>query len=122
MLEKIEDLDKPLEHVLEELMDGDIIVFQKDSGLQERNQQYRLPTAREYFRDLFYRLGNVFIHFYLSLLYSKYYYPKSLTMLDLIDVTFVDKNVANDPGFTLTLSQRTQYQQVSTLPIRNLRN
>ena len=59
MLEKIEDLDKPLEHVLEELMDGDIIVFQKDSGLQERNQQYRLPTAREYFRDLFYRLGNV---------------------------------------------------------------
>ena len=64
MLEKIEDLDKPLEHVLEELMDGDIIVFQKDSGLQERNQQYRLPTAREYFRDLFYRLGNVFTHFY----------------------------------------------------------
>ena len=122
MLEKIEDLDKPLEHVLEELMDGDIIVFQKDSGLQERNQQYRLPTAREYFRDLFYRLGNVLIHFYLSLLYSKYYYPKSLTMLNLIDVTFVDKNVANDPGFTLTLSQRTQYQQVSTLPIRNLRN
>lgn len=122
MLEKIEDLDKPLEHVLEELMDGDIIVFQKDSGLQERNQQYRLPTAREYFRDLFYRLGNVFIHFYLSLLYSKYYYPKSLSMFDLIDVTFVDKNVANDPGFTLTLSQRTQYQQVSTLPIRNLRN
>ena len=122
MLEKIEDLDKPLEHVLEELMDGDIIVFQKDSGLQERNQQYRLPTAREYFRDLFYRLGNVFIHFYLSLLYSKYYYPKSLSMLDLVDVTFVDKNVANDPGFTLTLSQRTQYQQVSTLPIRNLRN
>ena len=58
----------------------------------------------------------------LSLLYSKYYYPKSLSMFDLIDVTFVDKNVANDPGFTLTLSQRTQYQQVSTLPIRNLRN
>ena len=43
-------------------------------------------------------------------------------MLDFIDVTFVDKNVANDPGFTLTLSQRTQYQQVSTLPIRNLCN
>ena len=57
MLEKIEDLDKPLEHVLEELMDGDIIVFQKDLGSQERMQQYRLPTAREYFRDLFYRLG-----------------------------------------------------------------
>ena len=59
MLEKIEDLDKPLEHVLEELMDGDIIVFQKDLGSQERMQQYRLPTAREYFRDLFYRLGEL---------------------------------------------------------------
>ena len=31
MLEKHEDLDKPLEHVLEELMGGDIIVFQKRS-------------------------------------------------------------------------------------------
>ena len=59
MLEKIEDLDKPLEHVLEELMDGDIIVFQKDPGnqLQEGQLQYRLPTSREYFRDLFYRVG-----------------------------------------------------------------
>ena len=61
MLEKIEDLDKPLEHVLEELMDGDIIVFQKDpiSQLQEGggHMQYRLPTSREYFRDLFYRVG-----------------------------------------------------------------
>ena len=28
-LEKVDDLEKPLEHVLEELMDGDIIVFQK---------------------------------------------------------------------------------------------
>ena len=55
MLEKIEDLDKPLEHVLEELMDGDIIVFQKDLVVQESKD--RLPTAREYFRDLFYRLG-----------------------------------------------------------------
>ena len=31
MLEKVEDLDKPLEHVLEELMDGDILVFQKEN-------------------------------------------------------------------------------------------
>lgn len=30
MLEKVDDLDKPLEHVLEELMDGDILVFQKE--------------------------------------------------------------------------------------------
>ena len=63
MLEKIEDLDKPLEHVLEELMDGDIIVFQKDPGLQERTQQYRLPTCREYYRDLFYRVGKKIIEY-----------------------------------------------------------
>ena len=68
MLEKIEDLDKPLEHVLEELMDGDIIVFQKDSSLQESMQPYRLPTAREYFRDLFYRLGRKPKNFLLDLL------------------------------------------------------
>ena len=36
MLEKIEDLERPLEHVLEELMDGDIVVFQKKlSGDEE---------------------------------------------------------------------------------------
>ena len=53
MLERIEDLDRPLEHVLEELMDGDIIVFQKElSG----DEEYRLPTSRDYFRDLFYKV------------------------------------------------------------------
>merc|ERR1712088_637962 len=68
MLEKVEDLDKPLEHVLEELMDGDILVFQKKTA----DANYRLPTCRDYFRDLFYK----------------------------VDVTFVDKNNQNDVGFT----------------------
>ena len=81
MLERIEDLDRPLEHVLEELRDGDIIVFQKELIGDE---DYRLPTSREYFRDLFYK----------------------------VDVTFVDKNVTNDPGFSVTLSTRTPYAQV----------
>lgn len=80
MLEKVEDLDKPLEHVLEELMDGDILVFQKKTA----DANYRLPTCRDYFRDLFYK----------------------------VDVTFVDKNNPNDVGFTLTLSQRTEYDQM----------
>lgn len=53
MLERIEDLDRPLEHVLEELMDGDIIVFQKELNGDE---DYRLPTSKEYFRDLFYKV------------------------------------------------------------------
>ena len=38
MLEKVEDLDKPLEHVLEELMDGDILVFQKKTA--DANYRY----------------------------------------------------------------------------------
>jgi len=83
-IEKMDDLDKALEHVLDELMDGDIVVFQRKFASQQEAEQYRLPTCRDYFRDLFYR----------------------------VEVNFVDKNVANDPGFILTLSQRTQYDQM----------
>lgn len=47
MVEKIENLTEPLEKVLEELMDGDIIVFQKE----ERDAEvYELPTCRDYFK------------------------------------------------------------------------
>jgi ubiquitin carboxyl-terminal hydrolase 7 len=46
MVERIENYNEPLEKVLEELMDGDIIVFQKD----ERDDLYELPTCRDYFR------------------------------------------------------------------------
>ena len=46
MVEKIENLTDSLQKVLEELLDGDIIVFQKD----ERDiEQYELPTCRDYF-------------------------------------------------------------------------
>ncbi len=83
MLERIEDVEKPLEHVLEELMDGDIIVFQREMPVDVA-ATLRLPQCRDYFRDLFHK----------------------------VEVTFVDKNVPNDPGFTLTLSQRMNYTQV----------
>ena len=53
MLERIEDTNQPLEHILEELMDGDIIVFQQDPG---PDHGFELPTARDYFRDLFYKV------------------------------------------------------------------
>jgi len=82
MLERIEDTNQPLEHILEELMDGDIIVFQEDPG---QDHGYELPTARDYFRDLFYK----------------------------VEVNFCDKNLANDPGFTLELSQRMNYDQLA---------
>ena len=47
LVEQIEDYDQPLEKVLEELMDGDIIVFQRDDP--DLNT-YELPTAKDYFR------------------------------------------------------------------------
>ena len=54
MLDRIESLDRAVEHVVEELMDGDIIVFQKELNGDE---DYRLPTSRDYFRDLFYKVS-----------------------------------------------------------------
>ena len=89
MIERMEEMDKPLEHVLEELMDGDIIVFQLrpaagSAAGQTADGGHRLPTCRDYFRDLFFR----------------------------IDVNFVDKNSPNDAGFILTLSQKDKYEQM----------
>lgn len=47
MVERIGDLELPLEKVLDELMDGDIIVFQRaDLNLAG----CELPTVKEYFR------------------------------------------------------------------------
>uniref|UniRef100_A0A146KS22 Ubiquitin carboxyl-terminal hydrolase 7 n=1 Tax=Lygus hesperus TaxID=30085 RepID=A0A146KS22_LYGHE len=67
--------------VLEELMDGDIIVFQKD----EKDEDYDLPTCIDYFRDLYHRM----------------------------EVTFCDKTIPSDPGFTMELSSRMNYTQMA---------
>ncbi|XP_013388428.1 ubiquitin carboxyl-terminal hydrolase 7 [Lingula anatina] len=82
LVERIEDVNLPLEKALEELMDGDIIIFQKEEPYPEH---YDLPTAKDYFKDLYYR----------------------------IDVTFCDKNIPSDPGFTLELSLRMNYDQIA---------
>ncbi|XP_077980640.1 ubiquitin carboxyl-terminal hydrolase 7-like [Glandiceps talaboti] len=82
LTERIQDYDLPLDKALDELMDGDIIVFQRDDV---ENEQSDLPTAKEYFRDLYYR----------------------------VEVTFCDKNQPNDTGFTLVLSQRMNYFMVA---------
>lgn len=42
-----------LASIMQELMDGDIIVFQEEPSTQN---SYELPTARDYFRDLFYKV------------------------------------------------------------------
>ncbi|XP_021358377.1 ubiquitin carboxyl-terminal hydrolase 7-like isoform X1 [Mizuhopecten yessoensis] len=82
MLEKLEDYDLPIEKMLDELMDGDIIVFQREEA---DFQQYQLPSARDYFKDLYYR----------------------------VDVTFCDKTLPNDEGFMLDLSMRMNYDQMA---------
>uniref|UniRef100_T1J1R9 Ubiquitin carboxyl-terminal hydrolase 7 n=1 Tax=Strigamia maritima TaxID=126957 RepID=T1J1R9_STRMM len=82
MVERIEYLEMPLEKVLEELMDGDIIVFQKE---EPELDSFELPTCKDYFRDLFYR----------------------------VEVTFSDKTLPNDSGFTMELSQRMNYDQMA---------
>lgn len=49
------------------------------------NDNSELPTAKEYFRDLYHR----------------------------VDVIFCDKTIPNDPGFVVTLSNRMNYFQVA---------
>ncbi|XP_013790076.1 ubiquitin carboxyl-terminal hydrolase 7-like, partial [Limulus polyphemus] len=82
IVEKIEDLDLPLENVLEELMDGDIIVFQQ---ADINPDEFELPTVKDYFRDLFYR----------------------------VEVTFCDKTIPSDPGFVMELSLKMNYDQMA---------
>ncbi|ELW67621.1 Ubiquitin carboxyl-terminal hydrolase 7 [Tupaia chinensis] len=84
LTERIQDYDVSLDKALDELMDGDIIVFQKDDP---ENDNSELPTAKEYFRDLYHR----------------------------VDVIFCDKTIPNDPGFVVTLSNRMNYFQEITL-------
>lgn len=51
------------------------------------NDSSELPTAKDYFRDLYHR----------------------------VDVIFCDKTIHNDPGFVVTLSNRMNYFQVWTV-------
>lgn len=84
LTEQINDVEQPLEHILEELMDGDIMIYQLE--IPEADQQeYELPTASAYFKDLFYK----------------------------VEINFCDKNKPLDQGFTLELSQRINYDQLA---------
>lgn len=47
LLERLENLNQPIDKLLEELMDGDILVFQRD---EPDLDHYELPTVKEYFR------------------------------------------------------------------------
>lgn len=47
MLERLENYELPIEKMLDELMDGDILVFQRD---ETELSQYELPTAKDYYK------------------------------------------------------------------------
>uniref|UniRef100_A0A2K5D0P6 ubiquitinyl hydrolase 1 n=1 Tax=Aotus nancymaae TaxID=37293 RepID=A0A2K5D0P6_AOTNA len=71
-------------------MRGDIIVFQKSDP---ENDNSKLPTTKEYFRDFYHR----------------------------VDVIFCDKTIPSDPGFVVTLSNRMNYFQVAQTVAQRLK-
>lgn len=65
------------------------VCFNRDDP---ENDTSELPTAKDYFRDLYHR----------------------------VDVIFCDKTIHNDPGFVVTLSNRMNYFQVSFVELSDL--
>lgn len=77
------DLNVTLKQALDDLMDGDIICFQRDDLAKSRS--IKLPTVVDYFKDLNNR----------------------------IEVVLCDKNIQNDTGFVLELSKNMNYEELS---------
>ncbi|ESO09431.1 hypothetical protein HELRODRAFT_97558 [Helobdella robusta] len=84
MVEEVAHLDRPLEKTLDELMDGDILVFQQ-ADQEALNSKDEYANAKGYFKELFNRT----------------------------EVTFCDRLIPNDPGFTLQLSLKMNYDQMA---------
>ncbi|XP_013142976.1 PREDICTED: ubiquitin carboxyl-terminal hydrolase 7 [Papilio polytes] len=57
-VEKLNNYNDPLEKVLDELMDGDIIVFER---ADHRHDELELPTCQDYFKYIFYKVEVQFI-------------------------------------------------------------
>lgn len=85
MIDTIEHIDKPLETILEELMDGDIICYQKFDVEAFSGQ---LGTVKKYFYDLLHRIEVTFC-----------------------DKT----NPLDVSGFTVSMSEDLTYDQVARL-------
>ena len=54
LVDRLNDLQRPIEKVLEELMDGDIIVYQRLDMLNDNSLE--LPSAKDYLKDIYYRV------------------------------------------------------------------
>ncbi|XP_017493004.1 PREDICTED: ubiquitin carboxyl-terminal hydrolase 7-like, partial [Rhagoletis zephyria] len=89
-----------LEKAIINLMDGDIIVFERG----DLNPPKDGPSGfLEYFQDMLSRVEDG---------------PSGLLeyfhdMLSRVEVLFADKNVPNDPGFSLELSMKMKYSQIA---------
>ncbi|XP_061713292.1 ubiquitin carboxyl-terminal hydrolase 7-like isoform X2 [Cydia pomonella] len=57
-VEKINNYNDPLEKALDELMDGDIIVFER---ADHRHEELELPTCQDYFKYIFYKVEVQFV-------------------------------------------------------------
>ncbi|KAL1453372.1 hypothetical protein WDU94_007512, partial [Cyamophila willieti] len=79
---------RTLHNALENIMDGDILIFQRD----EDTSDLELPTVKDYFADLATR----------------------------VEVTFCDKTILNDQGFTLEVSLKMTYDQMVGLVAQHL--
>ena len=80
---RITNFNQPLSQAVNELMDGDILVYQRED-LKEVDGE-PLPSLKEYFGDLLHR----------------------------VEVLFCDKNNPNDPGFLIDLSLKMTYTQIA---------
>lgn len=85
MIEQITNLTDPIKEAIEEYMNGDIIIFEKDEETDR-------PNCIEFFKELFFKL----------------------------QVTFVNKCICNDLGFTMTLSSRLKYDQFAAVVAEKL--
>lgn len=94
-IKELTDHTQSLQNTISELMDGDILVYQRneaamlamgddDGGRLAETPQYEFPTIIDYINDLMMR----------------------------VEVLFCDKN-SNDPGFVLELSLKMTYNQIA---------
>lgn len=81
---EVKDLNQVLKQQLDDLMNGDIICFQKDE-ISTYPSTVKLPKVTDYFKDLNNR----------------------------IEVVLCDKNIPSDTGFTLELSKNMSYDELS---------
>ena len=68
LVDRLCDLNRPIEKVLDELMDGDIIVYQRLDMLNDKSLE--LPSAKDYLKDIYFRVEVGAIYRYICIFRS----------------------------------------------------